>query len=301
MKKLSNYFNPLPNAPPSAPSAPLKGMMNEGETSDPPLRFGSNTPHRNDAGGRNRLPTGKQKVPAATQRRSNPDASASPRNSTAAKTVIPDSEGEETDDSLEDLSDLLKPKSAAKSVKPTKTEMKARKQIRTISPVVPKLEADIPTYTFSLDALISQKVKDTEREETIQRTEALIANADNADHVITSHPQADKSLLDAAVGNEAGGKVLDMLNRREAWRVEYTWYFFDRTKGSTPWNPFPTSSLRGWALGMKGISTQTLGLGLPADVECQRHPCAIRCSCLDMSKTWLSYVLHSLTRLFCGC
>jgi len=169
------------------------------------------------------------------------------------RAVIPDSEGEGTDDSLdlEDLDLLLKPKTA----KAAKPERKKGKTQKTELPMNPKPALDVPTYTFSLDALLSEKAKDVKREQTLQRTEALLASVEDDDHVTMPQQLSDKGIVDAAVGNEAGGKVLDMLNRREAWRVEYTWYFFGRPNGDRqpkPRNDFPIDSLQGWSSRMKG-------------------------------------------------
>lgn len=110
----------------------------------------------------------------------------------------------------------------------------------------------MPIYTFSLDALLSAKAKDAEREQTLQRTEALLASTE--DDVPATIPQqlSDKGIVDAAVGNETGGKVMDMLNRREAWKLEYTWYFFGRGGQPKPRNAFPTDSLQGWSSRMRG-------------------------------------------------
>ena len=169
------------------------------------------------------------------------------------RAVIPDSEGEGTDDSLdlEDLDLLLKPKTA-KAVKPERKKGKIQK---TELPMNPKPALDVPIYTFSLDALLSEKAKDVEREQTLQRTEALLASVEDDDHVTMPQQLSDKGIVDAAVGNEAGGRVLEMLNRREAWRVEYTWYFFGRPNGDRQpkqRNAFPTDSLQGWSSRMRG-------------------------------------------------
>ncbi|RPB27512.1 hypothetical protein L211DRAFT_551271 [Terfezia boudieri ATCC MYA-4762] len=166
--------------------------------------------------------------------------------------VIPDSEGEGTDDSLDlaDLDLLLKPKTA----KAAKPERKKGKTQKTELPMDAKPSLDVPTYTFSLDALLSEKAKDAEREQTLQRTEALLASVEDDDHMTIPQQLSDKGIVDAAVGNETGGRVLDMLNRREAWRVECTWYFFGHPSGNRhpkPPNVFPTDSLQGWSSRMK--------------------------------------------------
>ncbi|KAF8448313.1 hypothetical protein BGX38DRAFT_1260180 [Terfezia claveryi] len=163
--------------------------------------------------------------------------------------VIPDSEGEDTNDSL-DLADLLKPKTA----KAAKPERKKGKTQKTELPMNPKPSIDVPTYTFSLDALLSEKAKDAEREQTLQRTEALLASVEDDDHITIPQQLSDMGIVDAAVGNETGGRVLDMLNRREAWRVEYTWYFFGHPSGDRPPKPrnvFPADSLQGWSSRMR--------------------------------------------------
>lgn len=170
------------------------------------------------------------------------------------RAVIPDSEGEETDDSLdlEDLDLLLKPKTAR--LAKLEKKKKGKKQ-KTELPLNPKPALDVPTYTFSLDALLSEKAKDAEREQTLQRTEALLASAEDDDHMTIPQQLSDKGIVDAAVGSETGGKVLDMLNRREAWRVEYTWYFFghpNENKKLKPRITFPTDSLKGWSSRMRG-------------------------------------------------
>lgn len=177
------------------------------------------------------------------------------------KAVIPDSEGDETDGSMEDLDLLLQPKAA----KATKFERKAGRKRKTtelpLSPKKPAPDTTLRTYTFSLDALLSQKAKDAEREQTLKRTEALLAGAgEDADHVHLPRKLADKGIVDAVVGNDTGSKVLDMLNRREAWRVDYTWYFFDRSKGnarSRARSAFPTDSLQGWSSELKGRICQS--------------------------------------------
>ncbi|KAF8431401.1 hypothetical protein BGX38DRAFT_1146636 [Terfezia claveryi] len=166
--------------------------------------------------------------------------------------VIPDSEGEDTDDSLDlaDLDLLLKPKTA----KAAKLERKKGKMQKTELPMKSKPSLDVPTYTFSLDALLSEKAKDAEREQTLQRTEALLASFEDDDRMTIPQQLSDKGIVDAAVGNETGGRVLDMLNRREAWRVEYTWYFFgnpSEDRHPKPPNVFPTDSLLGWSSRMK--------------------------------------------------
>ncbi|KAF8477573.1 hypothetical protein BDZ91DRAFT_709496 [Kalaharituber pfeilii] len=160
--------------------------------------------------------------------------------------VIPDSEGEEDSDELEDVDTLLRA-AITKSTKPEKPAKKQRKEPCTKPKPVPSL----PTYTFSLDALIAQKEKDDAREEAIQRTEALIAGAEDISHMTNNYGPADKNLLDAAVGDEIGGKVLDMLNRREAWRVNYTWHFFEDVKQPRLRNPFPSAALKGWSSGLQ--------------------------------------------------
>ncbi|KAF8428282.1 hypothetical protein EV426DRAFT_335885 [Tirmania nivea] len=279
MRRLSDYFKPANAARPENPST-RRSMQMLDDPEDSPLSdymsCRSPTPplHRKSAadldvrGGAKavRVTEGtKHTAKLATAQGGVSAASSSIRVVNASgkadqgglRAVIPDSEGEETDDSLdlEDLDLLLKPK-ATKAAKP---EKKKGKKQKTELPMNPKPALDVPTYTFSLDALLSEKAKDAEREQTLQRTEALLASVEDDDHVTMPQQLSNKGIVDAAVGNETGSKVLDMLNRREAWRVEYTWYFFGHPNGdrqSKPRNAFPTDFLHGWSSRMKEPSAR---------------------------------------------
>ena len=255
MKKLSDYFKPVANAQSQKPqpldhgegdpgrsSSPLSECLSIATPSPPPRKLGTSnvSTTRNNVSG----PSGKY-----TNR------GPSRGDYAASKNVIPDSEGEDSNSSLEDLDMIFFKK---KGTKPTKRDPKKQKGAALAqSTTNTKADFDLPKYTFSLDALISEKAKDAERGETLKRTEALLARAedegDGYDHVAFG-PQ--KELIDAAVGSDAGDKVLNMLNRREAWRQEYTWYFLDRSEErwqSRIGSPFPVASLKGWSIQLKGM------------------------------------------------
>lgn len=162
------------------------------------------------------------------------------------RTVVPDSEGEEdSDDSFEDVV-WVKPSSLPAPVKEEKSKKKRDLPIST--------KPETPKYNFSLDALVAQREKDDAREQAFERIQAKIFEASD-DHV-TDLPGAPTSqgVIDAAVGGEHGEKLTAMLNRREAWRVEYTWYFFGQDGQPNRNNPFPTTQLNGWSVLLKGIT-----------------------------------------------
>lgn len=269
MRKLSDYFKPVPNphSPKPRPqqridhgdipgsSSPLSECLSIPTPSPPPRRLGTalstnrSTIQNNTSG-----PLGKYTI--GNKEPSHGDA--------ASKNVIPDSEGEGSDSSLEDIDTIFLKHKGIKPIKRDQKQQKGKRPALAQSTINTKVDVDLPKYTFSLDALISEKVKDAEREETLKRTEALLARAEDegggegAD--VAFGPQ--KELIDAAVGSDVGDKVLNMLNRREAWRQDYTWFFLDRPEECRQpmvRSPFPVSSLKEWSIQLKG-TVAPLGL-----------------------------------------
>ncbi|KAH8811506.1 hypothetical protein F5884DRAFT_278129 [Xylogone sp. PMI_703] len=180
----------------------------------------------------------------------------------SSKSFIKSSDDEESDSdsSLEDLQDILLPKSSTASsqpVKPDHTPPRTTRYGRQVSKVHASPLAVLPKYKFDLGDLIKD-AKDEERlEASSKRVKAMIERANDSD-ITNSSPdsRADSGvsgfqhgkLLESVVAErEDGGmqKVLQAMRRTEATLVDQRWYFFDvKAKKREPeQQPFPTSSV----------------------------------------------------------
>lgn len=182
-------------------------------------------------------------------------------NSDQAK-VIPSSDGEEDSedsDGLEDpqkmFSRLIRNNSSADSASALK-----KKSLRPESPVrvavmIPKAMAP-PSYTFSLDNLVAEKAKSVALDQEILRSRALFEEA-NKEYTDNNASSSDKpvseGILEKEFGNGMGKKLLEALNRKDAWRIDMSWHFYKDHESSQK-NPFPKQALEGgWDAGLAGM------------------------------------------------
>lgn len=119
-----------------------------------------------------------------------------------------------------------------------------------------------PTYKFSLDSLVAQKAKANALDQEILRSKALFEEA-NKEHTDNNGRIGDQpvseSMLEDAFGEGTGKRLLAALNRKDAWRVDNSWHFYDmdRNHKKSRKNPFPKQVLgSGWDSGLASASGQ---------------------------------------------
>ncbi|KAI5809954.1 hypothetical protein DFH27DRAFT_537139 [Peziza echinospora] len=153
-----------------------------------------------------------------------------------SKYEIPDSEGEDSDDVLLSLEDLL-PK-RAKQKPAAKKEVK--KSLREM-PFSPRKKT-ISAADFLRDTILQQQ-EDKDFEAALSKLGNDDLSDDDEFYRADLDDGTDQFIINAAVGDENGEKLVQMLARREAFKVEFTYHFFDQSIKARPRNPFPLESV----------------------------------------------------------
>lgn len=179
--------------------------------------------------------------------------------------VIPSSDGEDSEDSdgLEDPQKMFGRVRRKNSAADQAIKKKSRaKPLAHVAPAVPKAMAP-PSYKFSLDNLVAEKAKSVALEQDILRSRALFEEA-NKEYTDNSVSNSDKpvseSMLGDAFGEGTAKRLLAALNRKDAWRIDMSWHFYDMDKDHQRprRNPFPKQALGdGWDAGLACMFNQS--------------------------------------------
>lgn len=180
------------------------------------------------------------------------DASIPSSSMPESQRVIPSSDGEddsEDSDGLEDPMKMFRRKGSATNPAPAAK----KKNVRSKSPVrvaatIPKTMAP-PSYRFSLDNLVAEKAKSVALDQEILRSRALFEEANKEyteSNASTSDKPVSKGMLEDAFGEGTAKRLLAALNRKDAWRIDKSWHFYDMDKvhEKSRKNPFPEQGLR---------------------------------------------------------
>lgn len=191
-----------------------------------------------------------------------PSSSLPGSQATAQSRVVPSSDGEESDDSLEDPFETLRRQ--RRKIEPASGVKKAP-SIATTPPSLrtPSAAVEAPpvrNYRFSLENLVAQKERDTALEK-----EKLAAKAlhEEATREITTdfrngEQEIDEAMLIEAFGEVEARKLMAALKRKDAWRVDKSWHFFDLERGKRR-DLFPRHAVEGggWEAGLVSACGQS--------------------------------------------
>lgn len=163
--------------------------------------------------------------------------------------VIPSSDGEdesEDSDGLEDPMKMFRRKGSATNPAPAvkKKNVRSKSPVR-VAAAIPKATAP-PSYRFSLDNLVAEKAKSVALDQEILRSRALFEEANKEyteNNASTSDKPVSKGMLEDAFGEGTARRLLAALNRKDAWRIDKSWHFYDMDEKPRK-NPFPGQGLR---------------------------------------------------------
>lgn len=166
--------------------------------------------------------------------------------------VIPSSDGEdesEDSDGLEDPMKMFRRKGSTTNPAPAvkKKNVRSKSPVR-VAATIPKAMAP-PSYRFSLDNLVAEKAKSVALDQEILRSRALFEEANKEDtenDASTSDRPVSEGMLEDAFGEGTAKRLLAALNRKDAWRIDKSWHFYDMDKvhEKPRKNPFPKQALR---------------------------------------------------------
>lgn len=181
--------------------------------------------------------------------------------------VIPSSDGEEDSedsDGLEDPQKMFGRVRRKNSAADSAVKMKGRpKSPARIAPAAASKAMAPPSYKFSLDNLVAEKAKSVALDQEILRSRALFeeANKEYTDsNVSNSDKPVSESMLEDAFGEGTAKRLLAALNRKDAWRIDMSWHFYDMNKDHQKprKNPFPKQALGGdWDAGLACVFNQS--------------------------------------------
>ncbi|EKD14596.1 uncharacterized protein L3040_000120 [Drepanopeziza brunnea f. sp. 'multigermtubi'] len=166
--------------------------------------------------------------------------------------VINDSDDQDSDSSLEDLSTLLAARRSSSASRPKTSGDRAktppRYQTRTNKFPVSPLTV-LPKYKFDLKALIAHKESDDAAEASSKRFKAMLEMKNDEDVAMDGDARANhNALLESFVADGEEGyadKVNRALRRTEATVADPRWYFFETQAelGKPKRKPFPVASI----------------------------------------------------------
>lgn len=172
--------------------------------------------------------------------------------------VIPSSDGEdesEDSDGLEDPQKMfggLRRKNSTANPAPAVKRNPRSKSPVLVASAIPKAMAP-PSYKFSLDNLVAEKAKSVALDQEILRSRALFEEANREyteNDASGSGKPVSEGMLEDAFGEGTARRLLAALNRKDAWRIDRSWHFYDMDKvhKKPRKNPFPKQALReGWS------------------------------------------------------
>ncbi|KAI9056143.1 hypothetical protein LZ554_001071 [Drepanopeziza brunnea f. sp. 'monogermtubi'] len=166
--------------------------------------------------------------------------------------IINDSDDQDSDSSLEDLSTLLAARRSSSASRPKTSGDRAktppRHQTRTNKFPVSPLTV-LPKYKFDLKALIAHKESDDAAEASSKRFKAMLETKHDEDVAMDGDATANhNALLESFVADGEEGhadKVNRALRRTEATVADPRWYFFETQAelGKPKRKPFPVASI----------------------------------------------------------
>jgi len=177
-----------------------------------------------------------------------------PRNEPAKKQrVVPSSDGEESEDSdgLEDLGSMFRARKP-----PTQTPQRKKEPdgmlLRLKSVTIPKGPPETPkprTYKFSLDRIVEEQAKKSSLGDNIIKARKMFEDAQKEIPDGEGRTRPSEEEIGSKLGEGQATKLLGALDRKDAWRIEKSWHFFDvdkayRSRGRAA---FPLEHLKkGW-------------------------------------------------------
>lgn len=142
---------------------------------------------------------------------------------TSIKSVIPNSDSEESDSSLEDIADILHRSTKVQSIScskssPPRRSIKGRADYQPSPPRKPK-------YRFDIKSLIRQAETDDATKASIERVRVLVEEHEQAEKDKVSHNEVLKSIIEAQDDTDTT-RVMKAVHRTEATRNDDKWCFF---------------------------------------------------------------------------
>lgn len=176
---------------------------------------------------------------------------------TANKRVVQSSDGEDSDD-LEDLDTMLGRSIRKQPAQPAQHKGRMEASLRSKAPIPAKATPPIPkprVFKFSLERIVADKAKANTLGHEIVRARELFEEANREVPVETEGAKPSTAMMNGAFGEGQAARLMGALDRKDAWRVNKTWHFFDleREEKKRQKNPFPVWSLKsGWEAMLKG-------------------------------------------------
>ncbi|RPB01795.1 hypothetical protein L873DRAFT_1675083 [Choiromyces venosus 120613-1] len=175
------------------------------------------------------------------------------RNEPAKKQrVVPSSDGEESEDSdgLEDLGSMFRARrppmqTPSKKKEPEGTSLRSR---NTAAPKGPPEPPKPRTYTFSLDRIIEERAKKSSLGDDIIKARKMFEDAQKEVPDGEGRTRPSEEEIGSKLGEGQASKLLGALDRKDAWRIEKSWHFFDIDKNRSEGRiAFPSEHLKnGW-------------------------------------------------------
>ncbi|PWW78450.1 hypothetical protein C7212DRAFT_351216 [Tuber magnatum] len=180
--------------------------------------------------------------------------SSMPRNEPAKRQrVVPSSDGEDSEDSdgLEDLSSMFRARKPPVQA-PNKKREPDGIPLRLKSVTIPKGPPETPeprTYRFSLDRIVEERAKKSSLGDDIMKARKMFEDAQKEIPDGEGRIRPSEEEIGSKLGEGQASKLLGALDRKDAWRIEKSWHFFDVDKARSPRGriAFPLEHLKkGW-------------------------------------------------------
>jgi hypothetical protein len=127
----------------------------------------------------------------------------------------------------------------------SKPSLKSKWNRETVDTLTVPPEPEPAVYKFSLQKLLSDRNKANALENDIKRARNLLDVCANKRYSLGDALSIfTEDTADAIMGHRgSGARLLEALDRKEAWRMDETWSFFDHGVGPINKNerPFPSS------------------------------------------------------------
>jgi hypothetical protein len=116
------------------------------------------------------------------------------------------------------------------------------------SPPPTKAKAPAPkkAYKFDLKALAKEKEKADEHQKNLKLAKEMMTRPERESTPLDKDAVPSAALLESFMGEAAARRLMQALERKDAWKVEEVYNFFESEKQQKrPKNAFPTQALEG--------------------------------------------------------